>query len=348
MEDNLVVAARLLNDMDARILTRYAAGENAADVAINLEMSTRDVIKVIREKGHDNRNYSLNVVAKRRDLSGIVMASRPAPRLAPPAPPTPAAVKPKRRPQTAPPKPADPAPAPAPVDVAVEQALSDLGFRAADLDLDFEIVDAPEPDPQPAPPKDDVATSTAPAAGSYAHRADPSGIGWDGVAEHMPDDQDVFSETVEQATEAPNPQEAPAGVPERVPDDFFHVMTAALAAGNHELTGRAESIIREIAELRTLIEQEARAVELRQQINVLDQEIAEREQRRSELRAELETLLAGGATVRVVGQPRRSAEPDTSDVRAWAVQNGFEVKPVGKLPNGVVEAYKRAHKKAAA
>lgn len=36
-------------------------------------------------------------------------------------------------------------------------------------------------------------------------------------------------------------------------------------------------------------------------------------------------------------------EYDTSAVRAWATENGFEVAPRGRIPSRVVEAYLQAH-----
>lgn len=41
-------------------------------------------------------------------------------------------------------------------------------------------------------------------------------------------------------------------------------------------------------------------------------------------------------------QPDPKPEPHPSDVRAWAKDNGYDVKSSGKIPSDIVEAYKQA------
>jgi hypothetical protein len=57
--------------------------------------------------------------------------------------------------------------------------------------------------------------------------------------------------------------------------------------------------------------------------------------------AELDLRSAKGTTAPAV--KRKDGGSETAKIRAWAIENGHDVKPVGLVPADVVQAYHRAH-----
>lgn len=86
---------------------------------------------------------------------------------------------------------------------------------------------------------------------------------------------------------------------------------------------QAQRVLAEEKKLTELWEADANKAGLRAEIARLEAELkAKREQ------------LRGGSTPKAV--------VDTAAVRAWAADNGVEVKPTGMLPKSVVAAYRQA------
>lgn len=94
----------------------------------------------------------------------------------------------------------------------------------------------------------------------------------------------------------------------------------------------AARIRAQLAELAQLHEQHAATDVLRKTISVLERQLAD-------AKAELRQTTGAKASPASAGAPSAS----TSTIRAWALEHGHQVAPIGRVPASVVEAYRAAH-----
>ena len=337
MEDQLTTAARALKDIEARVLTRFAAGESATDIAINLELTRTAVVSIIKEKGMSSSGYALNLVKIRSELAAAVRASRStAPR--PPAPPR-RATKATTAPKTVTPQ---PEPTPRAVDAAATVRKAENPAPARDDTAAAAARSAPPVAEQPAireddPPMPSNTTQKAPATVPYPRAADLE-----------------FTPIENAPTTAPSSPIQPASDGDPViPDTIEDVLAIAEVHTDDTVRDLATKLRENVDALRNALLVDHRAAGLRTQIAEIDSEITGlqteidvRITKRDQLRKELEELLAGDVTVSVSSSPRtpRTTTPAPSDdtIRQWAIANHFTIPRSGDIPNGVRAAYQRA------
>lgn len=142
---------------------------------------------------------------------------------------------------------------------------------------------------------------------------------------------------------APPRQEAGMANEQQPPPQLEQLAAAAARSGSRRTQRLGEKLTELAAELRTALAEERRAAEAEQQrqraLEQLRQEVDELEARLAEKRAQLR------------GRPARTSTPaaavDNRAIREWARQQGVECPAVGRVPHGVVEAYRAATERAA-
>ncbi len=148
---------------------------------------------------------------------------------------------------------------------------------------------------------------------------------------------------------------------ELVEENGSHVdeltLTPAPASGTDELLARAEASIQPrvrqlAADVRTHLAEIERFLDKDEQVRKLTDAAAVLRRHLAEYEAELAELLGP-----VAEEPAAKAEPEpipapsladdtaasTSTMRAWAEREGWEVKPIGRLPGAIVAAFNKAH-----
>lgn len=345
MTDNaLTRAARDLTDDEAEILGNFARNIGSHDTAIRLQMSRQDVIKVIREKGLDNRAYADNLTKVRASLLNPVAAGVGMPpgemarEVTAARGGTPVAQRPGRLDEdfigpssglpgipaalrasgASPGKKSVPAKKSAPVTAVVVEPAAPQPVDLEQL-VDRLPVDAPPAQPEPDP-----------------------------VAEPEPEPAPAEPPVQPQPVAVAEPEPAPVQPPPAAAGEetYEQLLTRAEKCGNADLVRVAEGIRFEMERLSQALDVEVKAAVLRGQVTELDADIAERVARRDALRAELQKLLASdvmvSATSGSLRRPSPVGEPEASLVRAWAGKHGFEIAEHGKVPGGIVQAYKKA------
>lgn len=78
----------------------------------------------------------------------------------------------------------------------------------------------------------------------------------------------------------------------------------------------------------------------------VDYEIDLGDKNRAKLESALQPFIAAarraGAPAKRGSRRRSSGAVDTRSVRAWALENGYEVSPRGRVPGSLIEAYRDA------
>lgn len=107
-------------------------------------------------------------------------------------------------------------------------------------------------------------------------------------------------------------------------DGLGELLADAEASGDPALTRTAEDIRDRLADLQTGLAEHAKNAELRN-------ELAQLEARAAAIREQL-------------GKPAPEPKPDVDyrAIRTWAKANGFDVHPHGRVPGGVISAYRAA------
>lgn len=296
VEDLIATLARGLTDLEVRVLTRFAAGESAADIAIVLEAQKTDVVQIISKKASDNRSKALNIVKTRRDLVGSVLASRP------------------HGSASVPVDVYGPGPTTAP---RVSPATRTTGLRALGKPASTPRVAAPPPSPAPAqpptpPPSVDQVEVTDGSAGVRGRGAGQPDTAVQDTTVHAQGPNKNRENTV------PDPEQTPPtdavqldnAVADLPPDDLPDSLDALVDMALNSASERVMRVLAEFTEqsdrLRAVLLIDRQAERLRTQIKELDREISERVALRDKLRAELEALLVGDVVVSASSAPRRA------------------------------------------
>ncbi|SCL62573.1 Lsr2 protein [Micromonospora eburnea] len=147
------------------------------------------------------------------------------------------------------------------------------------------------------------------------------------------------------ATTGPaNPPDSPEPTTVPVEVNVDHLLSFALRSENGRTRALAEKIRTLAADLAQRCHTEYMARRQR-----LDAEIAALEQKLADARGRLHDLNHGAAAPVTPASPTTLARPagaksevDAAAVRAWAAENGYQVQPMGRIPNGVVNAWREA------
>lgn len=246
------------------------------------------------------------------------------------------------------PTPAQPAPAPAPVPASVE-LLEDTQARPAKprhRRTAAAALQPPAAGPQPSGGALAVPEPVTVPESTPVPEASPA----------MPStavivaDQQIPADQQDPAGEAPVEQTHDVPETDDGLETIEQILARAATSPSEQVQAAAAALREQAHRLGQALRIEGRAGGLREQIAVLDAEIAERTARRDALRAELETLLAGEVTVSATAgtvtpgsapSPGRVRGPRPADVRAWARENGYQVSDKGQIPGGILAAYQR-------
>jgi hypothetical protein len=348
VNDPIETAAKTLTADEARVLAHYANNENAGDIAITLEMDRNYVVKVIREKGRDNRQYAQRVALVwqqknrvPRPIGGVMTADVIASSI-PVPPPPPRTVTMARLPAAL--------RAAGPAGSAAAKAFGRTVAAAsprktAKAPVPEPIPPAPvEPDPEPAPVTEQEETPVPQLVDDETATT---------LAEDLP--LHAYSDP------EPEPIVVPAGPTPAEPasaasanagaETFEQLIDRAERCGNADVEMVARNLRADFAALAEALDIVARAGLLQERIDVLDEQIDEKVRVRDKLRAELESLMSSGVMVSVAsGHLRKpvTGDPDEATLRAWGIRNGFELSTRGRVPGAVLIAYRKSHGLAAA
>jgi hypothetical protein len=332
-DDPMVTAARAVDDLEARILTRFAAGETLNDIAINLEISKVTVKQTTDGKGKSNRQYALNLIRKRNELrESIGRGGTPIPAIAmhdghdvigpgprasmlAPSPPAPAR-RPalpdvlRHRPQVAVPPPAKRGSTTVKKTAPTKKAAPVKKVAAPELtpvDLDAVLATTPEPEQpeqpvavtnvekEPEPP----VTPTTPADETEKTTTIPAPRAAD-LPLGEPDPVPVDADAIDPGGIGGEDDHEPS-LPDKL-DDLLQLAETLPDEKVQELLAEKDALIQRIREAVAGVERRAGA--LRRQISSLDSQLddmtklmAEKQARRAELAEELRKLFAGDVTV---------------------------------------------------
>lgn len=356
MPDPIENAARGLTADEATILAHYANAENASDIAITLEMDRNAVIQVIRDKGRDNRTYARGVATKWKemyrpkvsaarqvigrvvdghgDVFGtsygqpvqVVQQPRRGAAMTYLNDRTPPPVTPKRAPTKKTPAAKNVAPA-QPAAPAAEQEETPPVPTAL-----------PQTDPADVKPAD-----------QDAHR----------VPDAEPDEvtvlpPDIPTDPYNDPDRIEAPQVVPVpDVPDTPPDmpvlsgTAEQLLQRAETSAHEKVQEIAAQLRRQMAELDKALATSQQADMLVERIAILDTQIEEKTRLRDDLRRQLEELwnsdVVVSATSGTVRGKAGSMDPDNAIIRAWGIEQGYQLAPRGSLPNAVVLHYRREH-----
>lgn len=125
-----------------------------------------------------------------------------------------------------------------------------------------------------------------------------------------------------------------------------HLLSQALRSENGRTRALAEKIHTLAVNLahRVHDEYQTRRQRLDTEITTLEHQLAEARARRHSLDQDatprtIQTSPTASALVRRAGA---RSEVDAAAVRAWAADNGYQVKPIGRIPTDVITAWQKA------
>ncbi|MBO4210394.1 Lsr2 family DNA-binding protein [Micromonospora echinofusca] len=132
--------------------------------------------------------------------------------------------------------------------------------------------------------------------------------------------------------------------PRAVTVNVDHLLSQALRSENGRTRALAEKIHTLAADLAHRVQTEYQARRQR-----LDAEVTALEQQLAEARARIQSLDRDATppqtdTTITKPAPHRGgrSQVDAAAVRAWAATNGYQVKPIGRIPTHIVEAWREA------